>query len=276
MKKHNYIMIYDDQCPLCDAYTRGFVKAGLLEKDNRIPFSNAGDALMSTINISKAVNEIPLVDTDNHTVYYGIDALLQVLDQKIPLIKKIGNIKPVKWFLLKMYKLISYNRKVIVAKRCGSGDFDCSPVFSTKYRALLFCIGLAFNTLMLFPLQQYVLVNSLFSGAGIMGLQIAHFVFVAINISLSFGLTKQKRFEYLGQVNMLALLVVLLCLPLVIINKYTTVPAGFNDFALGMVTILIVKDYFRRMRFAGIFPAKRPIFIINLTCLAAFLLYLYL
>lgn len=275
MKKSNYVMIYDDQCPLCNAYTSGFVKAGLLQKNNRIPFSSAGDDLMNTINISKAVNEIPLVDTDDHKVYYGIDALLQVLGQKMPLIKTICNIKPIKWFLLKLYKLISYNRKVIVAKRCGSGDFDCSPAFSTKYRLLLFFIGLTFNTLMLFPLQQYVLANSIFSGTDITGLQIAHFVFVAINISLSAGLTKQKRFEYLGQVNMLALLVVLLCLPLVLFNKYAAIPAGFNDFALGMVTILIIKDYFRRMRFAGIFPAKRSIFIINFTCLAAFLLYLY-
>src|SRR4051794_7231311 len=68
-------------------------------------------------------------------------------------IKSIGNFVPVKRFLTRLYKLISYNRKVIVARKCGTGRFDCSPVFNVFYRVLFMMICLLFNSVMLWPLH---------------------------------------------------------------------------------------------------------------------------
>jgi len=96
MKTSSKIIIYDDGCPLCAAYTFAFVAAGILNGQGRKNFSNIDTATFELIDKAKCNNEIPLVDTDTKQVWYGIDALLELLDSKIPFIKFVGNIKPVK------------------------------------------------------------------------------------------------------------------------------------------------------------------------------------
>ena len=41
LKKH--VIIYDDECPLCDLYTGGFVKSVMLDERGRTPFRCMGD-----------------------------------------------------------------------------------------------------------------------------------------------------------------------------------------------------------------------------------------
>ena len=122
----NKILVYDDNCPLCTWYSGLFVKYGFLNADGRKPFSTLDEKLLAKIDFDKSRNEIPLLDTSTYKVVYGIDALLEILDQKIPCIKATGNFGPLKWVLKKIYKLVSFNRKVIVAKKCG----HVSPYFS--------------------------------------------------------------------------------------------------------------------------------------------------
>ncbi len=224
MKQNNYVLIYDDACPLCAAYTNGFVKAGLLNAENRKSFSNCDKNLFTNIDINKSVDEIPLIDQATNKVYYGIDALLEILNQKLPFIKAIGNIRPVKWFLQSLYKFISYNRKVIVATQAPENGFDCSPAFNIRYRLLFLCVFLLFNTVLLFPMHHYVIENSLFRGTTIFQLQLAHGLFVSVNIVVGLSLGTRRGLEYLGQVNMLALLVILLNIPLILLNQYGILP----------------------------------------------------
>src|SRR5436853_6007117 len=148
MKNKNQVLLYDDYCPLCSWYSGMFVKYRLLEPANRIAFSKAGIDVLTAIDIEKAKDEIPLFNKQERTTLYGIDSLLEILSWKMPLIKRIGNIRSIKWLLKKLYKFISYNRKVIVAKKCSQGVFDCSPFFSFQYRILFLFVFLIFNTIM--------------------------------------------------------------------------------------------------------------------------------
>ena len=93
MENSDKILIYDDDCPLCVTYTNVFVKSGLLTKDGRKSFSAVSPELLHTINWQRSVNEIPLLDPATKQVWYGIDALLEILGQKCALIKTIGNIR---------------------------------------------------------------------------------------------------------------------------------------------------------------------------------------
>ena len=116
MKPSSKILLYDDYCPLCTWYSGLFIRYGFLEKENRVSFSRAELSLLTSIDIEKGKDEIPLYDPDTGQTLYGIDALLDILGTRVPFIKRYGNIKPIKWLLRKIYKLISYNRKVIVAR----------------------------------------------------------------------------------------------------------------------------------------------------------------
>ena len=190
------------------------VKYKLLKPENRIPFSKADIEILTFINVEKAKDEIPFFDTKTGETLYGIDSLLEILGQKLPIIKSTGNFKPLKWFLRRLYKLVSYNRKVIVAKKCGHGHFDCSPGFNVFYRVFFMILFLFFNSLMLLPLHNNLFTSLSFYHLSIYQLQTAHLLFVVINCAVAVFLKQKQAIEFLGQVNMLALITILLLTPI--------------------------------------------------------------
>lgn len=240
----NKILVYDDNCTLCSWYSGLFVKHGFLDAEGRKAFSTIDNTLLSKIDFNKSRNEIPLLDTSTLKVLYGIDALLEILNQKIPFIKTTGNLKPIKCFLKKLYKLISFNRKVIVAKKCGPGNIDCSPDTNFYYRFIFMAFSLLLNTLMLYPLHHNLFSRLSYYHPGIYELQAAHFVLVTANCTLAFSFAKSKAYEYLGQVNMLALTVILLLIPLLLLH-YLFFAEWFDRFYLVITAVFIFKEYAR-------------------------------
>lgn len=270
----NKVLVYDDNCPLCTWYSGLFVKYGFLNAEGRKPFSTLDVHLLSTIDFAKSRNEIPLLDTSTKKVLYGIDALLEILDQKIPFIKTIGNLPPLKWILKKIYKLISFNRKVIVAKKCGPGTIDCSPDTNYLYRFIFMAVCLVFNTLMLFPFQDNLFSKLSYYHLNLYELQAAHVAFVIINCTLALRFSKAKGYEYLGQVNMLALLVILL-LGLLMIIQFFFDSEWLTSAWLILTAAFIFKEYLRRMEYAGILSNNKWIVSMNLLSLTGFILFLF-
>ena len=270
----NKILVYDDNCPLCTWYSGLFVKYGFLNDDGRRPFSTLDNNLLSKIDFDKSRNEIPLIDTSTHKVLYGIDALLEILDQKIPFIKAMGNIAPLTWILKKIYKLISYNRKIIVAKKCGPGTIDCSPDNNYGYQFMFLAICLVFNTAMLYPFQISVLGKLSYYHLSVFELQASHFAFVLSNCTLAFSFSRSKGYEYLGQVNMLATSAILLLTPLMIIKLFFNSEWFVTIWLIASATFVFM-EYIRRMEYAGILSNNKWIVSMNLLCLTVFILFLF-
>lgn len=270
----NKILVYDDNCPLCAWYSGMFVKCGLLPAEGRKAFSSLEPSLLNKIDFQKGKNEIPLLDTASGKVWYGIDSILEILGQKLPLIKQTGNIKPVKWFLKRLYKLVSYNRKVIVAKKCWPGSIDCAPDINYFYRLLFMVACLVFNTLMLFPVHETVFEKLSYYSLSITELQAAHFGLVLINCLLTLNFKKEKAIEYLGQINMLALITIFLLMPLLAI---ASVPE--SEWVISVYLIItagvVFKEYLRRMEYAGVLINNKWVVSINLLSLSGFILVLF-
>jgi len=273
MKVTDKTLIYDDDCPLCAAYTNAFVKTGMLQK--RQPFSTASPELLHTINWQRSKNEIPLLDPTTKQIWYGIDALLEILGGRFPWIKTVGRCQPVNYLLKKLYNFISYNRKVIVAIKATPDKIDCTPTFNIFYRLLFMLVFLVLNTWMIYPLHR-LLQHIPFYTLSSTQLLALHFIIVGINCTIACCLPKQTAFEYLGQVNMLALIAVLLTLPLIITNSYVNTGAVVNYTYLTLLFVVILKEYFRRMHFADILQRYRLIVFINLCCLLALCTCLFL
>ena len=270
----NKILVYDDNCPLCTWYSGLFVKYGFLNADGRKPFSTLDDTLLLKIDFNKSRNEIPLLDTSSNKVLYGIDALLEILDEKIPFIKATGNFAPLKWVLKKIYKIISFNRKVIVAKKCGPGNIDCSPDINYLYRFFFMVVCLSFNTLMLYPFQNNLFSKLSYYHLNFYELQAAHFVFVIVNCTLAFSFSKARGYEYLGQVNMLALMVILLVMPLSIFNYFFFIE-WFSTAWLIITASITLREYLRRMEYTEVLSNNKWVVSMNLLSFTAFLLLLF-
>jgi predicted DCC family thiol-disulfide oxidoreductase YuxK len=274
MASQNKILLYDDYCPLCSWYSGLFVKYGLLDKKNRVGFSTADPSLLTAIDIERGKDEIPLLDLQTGQALYGIEALLDILGAKSRLIKKAGEWRPVNWLLKKLYKFISYNRKVIVARKCGKGVYDCSPAFDPFYRVLFMVFFFVFNSVMLYPLHLYLLNGLSFYRLSFIQLETSHLLFVFINCMLAMGLRSKKGIEYLGQVNMLAVLSVLFLTGFLFLDRIFLLPEWSVVGFLCSLSFFIIREYFRRMRYALI-NGNKTIVTTNLVCLAAFLVYVF-
>lgn len=267
------ILIYDDTCPMCAGYTKLFVENGLIETNGRQSFSTVNKAILAQIDKDRCRNEIPLINTINNTVTYGIDAILEILGSRFPFIEIIGTIPPVNWFLKKLYNLISYNRRVITASYAINNNFDCTPDFNIKYRTLFLFLGFCFNTIMLVPEYRHVFINSSLCKANMTELQVSHLMLVMVNFILPVKLSFRQAVEFLGQVNMTALVYSLLLVPLIILNKLFDVPVFFNNACLLVVFLVVIKTYKRRMRYAGILR-HWYIIIIDVIATASFVSFL--
>jgi predicted DCC family thiol-disulfide oxidoreductase YuxK len=137
----NKLIIYDDVCPLCKAYTNGFVNIGWLLPQHRIGFSQASKELLDSIDLDRARHEIPLYDTETKQTLYGKEALFFILGEEIPWLKPVFRLRPFRFFITVLYQIITYNRRIIAGSKAPVSGFDCAPDFNLSYRWLY--IGLA-------------------------------------------------------------------------------------------------------------------------------------
>lgn len=129
----NHTLIYDNECPMCDLYTSGFIKTGMMDKDGRVCYADARP-LTPSLDMQRARNEIALVNRNTGHVTYGIDSLFTILGNRFPVLRFLFSCTPFRWFISKFYKFISYNRKVIAPSRTFESPGSCVPDFNLKYR----------------------------------------------------------------------------------------------------------------------------------------------
>ncbi len=200
--KNSIILIYDDACPMCAAYSKLFVRLGLLPASGRIAYSDSFNQWYSVlIDRDKSVNEIPLIDLEKSQIYYGLDSLLEILSRKYSSFKIIKKIKPLYWILQKLYLLISYNRKVIIPPvSCDSNS--CNPKFNIKYRVLFFLFAISITALVFYQFSQMLLSSNLHSYTGFFGLDILLLFVPSVmgQIVISFFTQRQFFWDYIGNV----------------------------------------------------------------------------
>lgn len=145
----NKVIIYDDVCPLCKAYTKGFVQLGWLLPHNRLGFSAAPPDLLANIDLDRARHEIPLYDRVTGETLYGKDALFFILGEALPLMKPLFRFGPFRGLVFGLYQIITYNRRIIAGSRKPELGFDCAPNFHPFYRWLYIALTLLGATLLL-------------------------------------------------------------------------------------------------------------------------------
>ena len=247
MKTASKVLIYDNDCLLCKTYTGAFVKTGLLPASGRQHFNTVDPEIFKLVDQQLCNNEIPLVDVAEQKVWYGIDAMLEILGARFPFIKRWGNLPPIKWILKKGYKIISYNRKVIVATAPPAG-YDCSPNFHLRYRILFLGILLGFHWMMLPVLYKMVFQQMETANLKLQHLAIMYVGLVFVS-ALSLVLTGIKKgMEAVGQIMMSITIGLLWLIPLLIItNVFGQLPSVFVYVYSGAVLVSIVKEGNRRM-----------------------------
>lgn len=154
------IIIYDDVCPLCKAYTEGFVQFGWLLPEHRLGFSIAPKDILDNIDINRARHEIPLYDTETGQTLYGKEALFFIFGEAFPLLKPLFRFSFFKAIIFCLYQIITYNRRIIAGSKTPQTGFDCAPDFNTFYRWLYISLMTFFSFIIFyFNIQTIDIVN---------------------------------------------------------------------------------------------------------------------
>ena len=236
----NQTLLFDEDCPLCKVYTSGFIKVGMLDENGKKPYCQLSDEEQNFIDVERASNEIALVDNENKTVIYGIDSLLKVIGFSFPWIEKVGNIKPIKNFLKKLYSFISYNRKVIIPSKINKEiKLQCVPDFSYKYRILYILFTVFISSLII---NQYLISFSI--------LKIISFfaVLLLVQCTLVLNHSKEIILNYFGNFSTSILFGTLLLLPLLFLNSITNLPEISLKTYFYTIIFIVIIDVFRRIQ----------------------------
>lgn len=189
----NKIIIYDDSCPMCKWYTEEFVNQGMLAAENRVGFTEVSPEILQQIDIERSKHEIPLYDTATKETLYGPDALYCLLGEKMPVLKPLFKNKIFKSFIWQLYKIITYNRRIIAGSSAPKTGFDCAPNFHFFYRCLYIVLAFLGAILIAKQMIDYTLAyQNIWLNSAIIGMSIA------IMIGFSIGFFLPKRISYWG------------------------------------------------------------------------------
>ncbi len=242
----NQTLLYDEDCPLCQIYTVGFIKTKMLDSKGRKPFTDVSAVEQQFVDLNRATNEIALIDTKNKTVIYGVDSLLKILGNSFPWIEKIGKLKPIHFVLKKLYAFISFNRKVIIqSDTTYHQKVPCVPKFSMTYRFLYISFALIITTLVLFKFSSSVTNLPKTSIGREFLLAIGQIGFQTI-----FILNKKREtiINYIGNLMTVSLLGCLILLPLLIINSFFHVSDFILFYWFGTTVVVMYIEHFRRIK----------------------------
>lgn len=247
----NHTLLYDTSCPLCAAYTKGFIAAGMLDANGRRPYEKGIETYGQLLDSNRARNEIALVNTEKGSVMYGIESMNYVITHSLPFLKPILNNAAVLFLLKKFYAFISYNRKVIAP----SPDYlqqSCVPDFNIPYRLAYLAISAILTATILSSysllLQDFIPASNYWREYMIAFGQI----FFQVNILLACKPTKKLLFDYLGNMMTVSLIGSLLLLPLLILNHYITI----NPYmALGWFFAIVLYMFLLHRRRVGYIQA---------------------
>ncbi|MBB1192263.1 hypothetical protein DNC80_01075 [Flavobacterium sp. SOK18b] len=242
----NQTLLYDEDCPLCRVYTSGFIKAGMLDKNGKKPYCQLSDEEQNFIDVQRASNEIALVNNENKTVIYGIDSLLKVIGFSFPRMETIGNLKPIKFFLKKLYSFISYNRKVIIPSKIKKEiKFQCIPDFNYQYRILYIFFATTITTIVLYKFSDSITILPKSTIARELILAFGQMVFQSLFL---IKLDKKIILNYIGNLMTVSLLGSLLLLPILILNLIGNIPELINLGWFGITGLLMLVEHSRRLK----------------------------
>ncbi len=191
-----YILLYDQDCPLCKAYTNFFVNKGFIDKKYHISFQNGIDRYRHVVDEDRAHNEIACIDVNSNHVFYGAKGFFKVVGQRFPWLEWFSNLPLIASFISKLYFFISYNRNIIVKKQ--GIQCACAPAKNWTYRILFMLLTFWFTSVQV----QYYFEN--YFGSYLQHNAVSDYLLMLGQyafLTICFVLLKQKNnYDYLGTI----------------------------------------------------------------------------
>ncbi len=191
----NHVLLYDQDCPLCRAYSNVFVQTGMLANDGRQNWATRSEDIDKQIDKERSRNEIALVNIQTGKVYYGTESLVKIIGNSFWLVRAIWKLTIIKLIFNILYHFISFNRHIIIPRKVG--NYTCSPDFNIKSRIAFILITSLVSSVILsnyfanfsnYPFKNHTIIVEF-------GVFMAHFLIQSIIIRKQ---AKAVIADYLG------------------------------------------------------------------------------
>jgi predicted DCC family thiol-disulfide oxidoreductase YuxK len=240
----DHTIIYDDECPMCTAYTSSFVKTGMLDEKGREAFTDVAGT-MNSVDWTRARNEIAMVNRKDQTVLYGVEAIAAILVNRFPPLKYFTGFPPLMWLLKRLYFFISYNRKVIAPGKVFEAIHSCKPDVNYVYRWAYIMFAWLVTSLILVRYSilaaPLVPVSDFAREFLVCGGQI---LFQGVIV---LALNKGRAIHYLGNLMTVSLGGALLLTPMFLLSAFITEPLFYIVYFMLVVSIMFF-EHMRRVR----------------------------
>jgi hypothetical protein len=210
----NYKLLVDADCPMCRLYGNAFENAGMIERGTCSPYQTIDVSFAKMIDMTRAKNEIALLNTQTNEVVYGLNAIELIVGTRFELLAKVFQNQVVNVFLSKLYKFISMNRKVIAPTAINHEARTCVPDVNVKYRAAYMAFVVFFSAFVLYHYTQPI--NNLLGFKSHLGRELLVCVGQIVwQVAFLHKLLKNKLLDYLGNMMTVSLIgTILLFLPM--------------------------------------------------------------
>jgi predicted DCC family thiol-disulfide oxidoreductase YuxK len=240
-----HTIFYDAVCPMCNAYTNAFVQTGMLDREGRGTYQQLPPEYAGKIDIRRAVNEIALINRQTGEVHYGINSMFLVIGHSFPFLQPFFRNRFCAWLTNKIYRFISYNRRVIMPSSTDTSGTN-EPAFHATYRMAWLVFTWLAAAFLLHQFSQlltgFVPPSSFYREflvcAGQMVWQLA---FVSL-------VQPKKTWDYLGNMMTVSFAGGILLLPALILASLIALPAVVFVFYFGIVVMLMLLEHIRRTK----------------------------
>lgn len=246
----DHVIVYDDECPMCDLYTRAFVKSQMLGEHGREPYSWLPPAVSRHLSKDKARNEIALVNVKSGETYYGVDSLFMVIGYRFPFLRLLFSFSLFRGLMKSLYSFVSYNRRVIIPARKFEGRNSCTPDFNLTYRVAFIVFAWLITAVILSRyalfMQPLLPAGNVYRELMICGGQIA-FQTMAV-----FFIRRERIVHYLGNMMSVSLGGVLALLPALALAHVVVVSPYLMTGWFMITAGLMLLEHSRRIKILGI------------------------
>lgn len=244
----NKALLYDRDCPMCNMYTGYFVNTGILSDKGRIAFDDMTAPIRTQIDHDRARHEIALVDYTGGTTMYGLEGLFHIVGTKAPFLKPLLGFRPFQIAMTGLYKVITYNRRLMAGKAGKSGPEACKPDFNLPWRVTYLLLALLI-ALPIFNLAGNAIIGATYGAALPLGIGAALVLQAAYSLRLPF----EARMDYMGNLATLLIISSIVVLPAPLISAINGVPLTWMYLGLlGIGQYLMHRDHFRRLKSFGL------------------------
>ncbi|MBO9570893.1 MAG: hypothetical protein J7497_01585 [Chitinophagaceae bacterium] len=237
----DYTILFDEQCPICNAYANSLVKSGMIE--SRAAYQQVD---YSNVDMQRAVNEIALVNNKTGEVQYGIKSIFVVFGNSFPFLKPLFSFAPFVWVMSKLYLFISYNRRVIAPPHDPDAEYKIQPTLRKDYRVIYllvtgFIAVFIFSRFMM-PLHTLFAVGNKYSEYLIL---FSHLIIQSVIVGVFY---KEKLWAYAGNMMTVYLIGSFLLLPALIVSAFTGLNYIVYLIYFIVVFILMLAMHIRRVK----------------------------